>query len=121
MPESPHMIRCSTCNSQVPLIDLSDHICKPSAATTTNALLPPPRQASAAATQHQHSRLASGFSHDTPPTSQLHASRNMLNPLRVNISHAPQNGQFEARESRFAFPHLHYMHVHIRPVLSMGC
>lgn len=106
LPESPHMIRCSTCNSLVSLLELSDHICRPSAAPSTSSSttspLHHPRQASAT----QHSRLASGFTHNAPfqhqqppPRIPQAASRNMLNPLRVNVSQAwQQNGQLEARE-----------------------
>lgn len=113
MPESPHMIRCSTCNSLVPLLELSDHVCRPSvtssSSTTTSTSAIPlhnPRQPSQPS---QHARLASGFNHNAPsppsmsnyPAPAQPALREMLNPLRVNVSQAEQrNGQpLEARKS----------------------
>lgn len=105
MPESPHMIRCSTCNSQVPLLELSDHICRPSApsSSTSSGPLYNPRQASLPS---QHARLASGFNQDAASGASSNfrppqpASRNLLNPLKVNVSQAwRQNGQqLEARK-----------------------
>lgn len=84
----------------------------PSRAFAANSALP---NSNGAHVAPGHGRLGSGFSHTTTtggvgrsvptpitrPYQQSHQSqqnsRNMLNPLRVNVSHAP--GQFEARES----------------------
>jgi hypothetical protein len=116
LPDSPQMIRCSTCNCLVSLFDLSDHICKPVAATTatTNTASSPSNTSLAqlrhpGSTLHAHSRLGSGFTHhvqSSAQSAQANVSTNhrpLLNPLRVNVSHAAQRGvQYEARELFFA-------------------
>lgn len=105
IPDSPVMIRCSTCNSQVPLMELSDHVCRRPAAPATSTSAPTiplhnPRQAPQPS---QHARLASGFNQAVSTLHTQPAARNMLNPLRVNVSQAylPNGQQLEARKSLF--------------------
>lgn len=128
-PATPQMIRCSNCSALVPLLELSDHVCRPAAQAAPQAAAPGEargydlgrtRQRSAGLPEGGHGRaspgsLAAGFqyrqqqrpstagdAHNGSDGQSASASRLAAVPLRVDVVQAQTRGmqQSAARESR---------------------